>query len=46
MFWLETILKIYRLYHKNGLFLRQIAEKLRLSHRAVKKYLNTIDVPH
>ncbi|MBE2896947.1 HTH domain-containing protein [Pasteurellaceae bacterium HPA106] len=42
---METILKIRRLYHKDGLSQRKIAEKLRLSRRTVKKYLNTIEMP-
>lgn len=43
MLCMETLLKIRRLYHKDGLSQRQIAEKLRLSRCTVKKYLNTFE---
>ncbi|OOF70273.1 HTH domain-containing protein [Rodentibacter caecimuris] len=45
MFCVETILKIRRLYHKDGLSQRKIVEKLRLSRRTVRKYLNVVEIP-
>lgn len=45
MLCMETILKIRRLYHKDGLSQRKIAEKLHLSRRTVRKYLNIVEIP-
>ena len=45
MLCMETILKIRRLFHKEGLSQRQISERLGLNRRTVKKHLTTIDPP-
>lgn len=43
---METILKIRRLFYKDGLSQRKIADKLHLSRRTVKKYLTVTEPPH
>lgn len=45
MLCMETIIKIRRLYHKDKLSQREIAAKLGLNRRTVKKHLTTIDPP-
>lgn len=42
---METILKIRRLYFKDGISQRQIAKKLQLNRRTVKKHLDTLSPP-
>lgn len=42
---METILKIRRLYHHEKLSVREIAKRLRLNRRTVKKYLTTLEPP-
>ncbi len=39
---MKTILKIRRLYFKEGVYQHKIARKLQLNHRTIEKYLNTI----
>ena len=46
MLCMETILKIRRLFYKEGLSQRKIADKLHLSRRTVKKYLTVTEPPH
>lgn len=45
MLCMETVLKVKRLYHKEGLSQRAIAQQLQLNRRTVSKYLNTKEPP-
>ena len=45
MLCMQTISKVKRLYHKEGLSQRSIAQKLNLNRRTVNKYLNTTEPP-
>lgn len=42
---METIAKVRRLFHKDQLSQREIAKKLQLDRRIVRKYLNSNELP-
>lgn len=42
---METITKVRRLFHKDRLSQREIAKKLQLDRRTVRKYLNSTEIP-
>ena len=42
---METIAKVRRLFHKDQLSQREIAKKLQLDRRTVRKYLNSTELP-
>ncbi len=45
MLCMETVAKIRRLHHKEGLSQRAIAEKLQLNRRTVNRYLSAVEPP-
>ncbi|WP_418055101.1 IS21 family transposase [Providencia stuartii] len=45
MLCMETITKVRRLFHKDRLSQREIAKKLQLDRRTVRKYLNSTEIP-